>query len=226
MKINTNFDIENIIRSKRKSVTIAVLPTGKLEIKAPKRITNKQIEQIILKHTLWITKRIKTLQENKYEQKQFAEGEKLLLLGDEYFLKFENGVKHPEIKDNNIIIDNNNHENLQIFFVFWYKKFALDIFKERALIFAPQLGVEYKKIKVSNAKTRWGSCSSLGNINISWRLIMSPMKVIDYVIVHELAHLLEPNHSHRFWNQVQKILPDYKNQKLWLKKNGHLLSLD
>ena len=220
----TEFEIEKIVRSNRKSVTIAVLPNQKLSIKAPNRITKKQINEIITKHRLWIIKRINNYKENKYEPKKFIEGEKLLLLGNEYTLKYAHSYKTPKIANNFILIDNNFHTDLRSFFEFWYKNFALSIFVQKAEKFAPRLNVKYKQIKISNAKTRWGSCSSLKNINLSWKLIMAPTKVIDYVIIHELAHLLELNHSARFWNNVEKIMPDYKQHKLWLKKYGHLLS--
>lgn len=90
---------------------------------------------------------------------------------------------------------------------------------------AKTMGLAYKSLKINNAKTRWGSCGSSGNLNFTWRLIMAPKKVVDYVIVHELAHLKQMNHSPKFWNEVKLIIPDYKNDELWLKRNGHLLYL-
>ena len=224
MNKKIEFEIDSVVRSKRKSVSINVLPNGKISIKAPKRATNKQINEIIIKHRLWILKRINNFKKNKYEPIKFTEGEKLLLLGKKYILKFENNYKIPKIKGDYILIDNNYYDDLKLFFEEYYKQFALSVFQKNGNEYASKLNTTYKKIKISSAKTRWGSCSSQRNINLSWRLIMAPIEVIDYVIVHELAHLFELNHSQRFWNIVESILPNYKQQKLWLKKNGHLLS--
>ncbi len=97
---------------------------------------------------------------------------------------------------------------------------------ERAAYFAPLLGVTYGRITIRDQKTRWGSCSSKGNLNFTWKLILAPPEVLDYVVVHELCHRLEMNHSERFWNHVKRILPDYRERRNWLKENGWLLTLD
>ncbi|MBN2891971.1 MAG: M48 family metallopeptidase [Bacteroidales bacterium] len=219
-----DFEIEKIIKSKRKTISLAVLPNGKLELKTPNKISEKQIEEIILRHQRWIVKRQQNLLENMYTPKTFYEGEKLLLLGNEYSLKFVKGLKLPEIRDNFIIIDNEKHDNLHDFFTFWYREFAFKIFKERIDGYSKIMNLQYDSLKISNAKTRWGSCSSKKNINLSWRLIMAPMKIVDYVIIHELAHLKELNHSPKFWAVVEGAMPDYKIYRSWLKKNGHTLS--
>ena len=80
-------------------------------------------------------------------------------------------------------------------------------------------------MKITNALKTWGSCSHQGNLNFTWRLIMAPLNVIDYVVVHELIHLDEKNHSRIFWDKVEILIPEYKGYKEWLKKNGHLLKL-
>ena len=89
--------------------------------------------------------------------------------------------------------------------------------------FAGQMGVSFGRITIRDQKTRWGSCSARGNLNFNWRLILAPLEVLDYVVVHELAHRREMNHSDRFWKQVESVLPDYTWRKAWLKKNGDLL---
>ena len=80
--------------------------------------------------------------------------------------------------------------------------------------------VTYGRITIRDQKSRWGSCSGKGNLNFNWRLILAPEEVLDYVVVHELAHRLEMNHSVRFWGHVERVLPDYKDRRLWLRKNG------
>jgi len=97
---------------------------------------------------------------------------------------------------------------------------ALVYIPERVKYFAPLVGVEYGRITVRNQKTRWGSCSGKGNLNFNCLLMLTPPDVIDYVVVHELCHLKEMNHSSAFWAEVERVLPDYKQNRLWLKRNG------
>lgn len=97
---------------------------------------------------------------------------------------------------------------------------------ERAAYYAPILGVTYGRITIRDQKSRWGSCSQKGNLNFTWKLILTPPEILDYVVVHELCHRLEMNHSARFWNHVERVLPDYQERRDWLKKNGWLLDTD
>ncbi len=99
------------------------------------------------------------------------------------------------------------------------KDLARDAFIERACLYAGKMGVTFEKIKLSSAKTRWGSCSPKNNLNFNWRLIQAPTEILDYVVIHELAHLLERNHSPRFWAQVARYCPHYKTARRWLREN-------
>ena len=101
-----------------------------------------------------------------------------------------------------------------------YKKRARGIISRRAAHYANIMGVSYGQISIRDQKSRWGSCSAEGNLNFSWRLILMPIEVMDYVVVHELAHLKELNHSPAFWAEVEAVMPDYKEQRKWLKENG------
>jgi len=101
-----------------------------------------------------------------------------------------------------------------------YRKKARKQLEDRAAYYAGLMGVTYNRITVRAAKTRWGSCSARGNLNFHWKLILMPPEVLDYVVVHELAHRREMNHSSRFWAEVERIMPDYKRRRKWLKENG------
>ena len=100
---------------------------------------------------------------------------------------------------------------------------ARQVLQRRAEYYARQMQVSYGRVAVKDQKTRWGSCSAKGNLNFNWRLILAPGEVLDYVVVHELAHRREMNHSVRFWNLVESVLPDYQQRKRWLKENGDRL---
>ena len=100
---------------------------------------------------------------------------------------------------------------------------AKPIIEEKVRLFADKIGVKYGKITIRNQKTRYGSCTAKGNLNFNCLIMLMPEKIIDYVIVHELCHIKEMNHSRRFWNEVESVLPDYKERRKWLKQNGNTL---
>lgn len=101
-----------------------------------------------------------------------------------------------------------------------FRRLAKEKIPKRVALFAEQLGVDYGKITIKDTKSRWGSCSYQGNLNFCWRLILAPEEVLDYIVVHELCHRLEMNHSARFWAEVKRVLPEYEKSKEWLKENG------
>lgn len=101
-----------------------------------------------------------------------------------------------------------------------YREKARRVLTEKSDHYKKILGVDYKKIRIGDQKTRWGSCSSIGTISYNWRLILMPEEIQDYVVVHELCHLIEMNHSKAFWEKVESVIPDYARRRAWLKKNG------
>lgn len=105
-----------------------------------------------------------------------------------------------------------------------YRNLARECITKRASYYAAQLGVTYSSIRIAEQKTRWGSCSSRGTLSFHWRLILAPPAVMDYVVVHEVCHLIHMDHSPDFWAEVESLMPDYKVYKTWLKKNGLALS--
>lgn len=100
------------------------------------------------------------------------------------------------------------------------KKWARNVILQKCQKFGEEMEVDYAMVSIREQKTRWGSCSSKGNLNFNWKLILMPEEILDYVVVHELAHRKEMNHSPAFWSIVEQVLPDYKNRREWLKKNG------
>lgn len=115
--------------------------------------------------------------------------------------------------------------NAKDIFIQWYKEEAYHKIAEQVEFYAKRAGLKYNKVKITNAQKRWGSCSSANNLNFSWSLIMAPLKVLDYVVVHELCHLIERNHSQRFWTKVKTMMPDYEKYRDWLNEYGYLLRI-
>jgi hypothetical protein len=110
-----------------------------------------------------------------------------------------------------------------MYFTNWYKKQALQLFTQRVANYASQVKVVYTSISLSSATSKWGSCSHDDKLMFNWRLIMAPIEVIDSVIFHELGHILEKNHTKKFWRKVTMWCPEYEKHKTWLDKNGHTL---
>ena len=161
-----------IIRSKRKAVGIEINAEGEVIVRAPNRISQKEIERIVEKNTAWIEK-AKVRQQNRKDNK-------------------------VELTDTDIIK---------------LKKLAGEYLPARTAYFAKLMGAEYGTVKITSAKTRFGSCSSQNNICFSFRVMLYPSEAIDYVVVHELAHTFEHNHSAKFYAVIEKYLPDYKSRE-------------
>ena len=107
----------------------------------------------------------------------------------------------------------------------WYVQRAKDIISDRVHVHAENMGLNYNNIRIKTLKSRWGSCSSLRNLNFNWVLIMCPIEIIDYVVIHELAHLVHMNHSAKFWSLVEDYCPDYKSSINWLKVHQGIIHL-
>ena len=107
----------------------------------------------------------------------------------------------------------------------WLKTEAGKIIEERVARYASIMGVNYAGVEMSEAKGRWGSCRSKDSLNFAWRLVLAPLGIIDYVVVHELSHITYKNHSHQFWARVKTVLPNYKKQQDWLKANRRLMEI-
>ena len=173
-----------VIRSNRKTVAIQVNSNLSVTVRAPRSVSEKDIEEILKKKEAWISKHIEKIKETKErveaEPTEKLTREKVIALAEE----------------------------------------ALKVIPERVEYFAKVIGVTYGKITVRNQKTRWGSCSRKGNLNFNCLLMLAPPEVLDYVVVHELCHRKQMNHSKAFWLEVEKVLPNYKEVRKWLKEEG------
>ena len=130
-------------------------------------------------------------------------------------------VHHPKLKfQNGFFIAESNLKYGRKIFIDWYKRQAKLNIPKRVRWYANIYHLNCRQIRITSASRRWGSCTTQGNINFTWKLILLPLKIVDYVVVHELAHLVHHNHSKIFWAEVGKMLPDYKERRRWLKKNG------
>lgn len=215
-----------LIRSKRKSIALIVQRDGTLVVRAPLRTPQWQIEALVREKEAWIREKQdqnRQLWEGQPPRK-FNGGEEFLFLGKSYWLKIAEQQRQPlELRDCFYLRRSALGQGRAVFEK-WYREQARRILTERLELYARRYGLRYKSIRISGARRRWGSCGPSGTLNFSWRLAMAPIEVIDYVVVHELAHLEVKNHSRRYWERVEAMMPDYKQRREWLKENGSRIS--
>jgi len=221
-----NIKIDRVIRSKRKSIALVVTPEANLVIRAPMKVSLDYINELVGKNLRWIDRKIQEVKSKpRILAKNFIDGEKFLYLGKPYPLRITDGRKLPFSFENEFVMDRIYQSIARKLFIDWYKKEAKKVISKRVRLYSKLTSLKYKKICITNANSRWGSCSAKGNLNLTWRLIMASLSVIYYVVIHELAHLEYRNHSRRFWQKVKAILPDYETSKKWLKHNGYILKI-
>lgn len=215
-----------LIRSKRRTIALAVTVDASLIVRAPMKTPLSYIERLVDTKIDWIRRAMARISSRSRPTKhEYIEGESFLYLGKSYKL---NLVKKAEKKfafQSGFILSVKEKKNARELFIAWYKSEAKKVLAERVEWCARRAGISYKSIKITTANRRWGSCSTSGNLNFSWRLIMAPLSVIDYVVVHELAHLEHRNHSKAFWNTVKVMYPNYEKAKVWLRTNEGTLSI-
>lgn len=216
--------IEQIVRSKRKTIALEVTDRATLIVKAPYFVSNKAIYEVIEKHKSWINKRIAISKtREKPSEKEFVSGESFLYLGRAYRLFVVYSQKEPFKFDNAFYLREDMQPLGRDIFINWYRNAARKFISERVNYYSNLAGIKYNKAKITSAMKRWGSCSRNGDLSFTYRLVMAPIFVIDYVVVHELCHIIEHNHSKTFWGNVKVILPDYEYARKWLREKGQTL---
>lgn len=213
--------------AKRRQLTITVERDRSVVVHAPEGLAEEKIQQVVESKRQWIYEKIN--HPRKFRDlphgpgKERVSGESALYLERQYRIEVVrdglNGVRFNRGFLIPAILGKRKEEALRG----WYIGRAKEKIVPRAKAHARQLGVETAGVKIADGHYRWGSCTTRNNVGFNWRLIKAPMFVIDYVIVHELAHLIETNHTSRFWNIVRAQVPMMEKAKTWLKENGGLL---
>lgn len=210
----------------RRKVTISVERDRSVVVHAPAGTTDEAIECVVHAKRHWISEKIRHPQ--KYQDlphapgKELVSGESALYLGRQYRIELIEDKRVVEFNQRFFVPALKPVERKQALRE-WYNKRASEKILPRVGHFAHSLGVTFNEVRIVDNRYRWGSCTVNDRVNINWRLIKAPAFVVDYVIVHELAHLIEANHTSRFWNVVRTQVPKTEEARAWLRKNGQLL---
>lgn len=219
--------VEVIRTARRKTLSIEVSHHG-VKARAPMRMRHGAIVEFVVSKQDWIKHHMQGLPELKPEL-ILEEGAKLLLNGGPMSLSVVQGSSKPvyvsldsivvPIKQSHLALEHSIGNKL----VRWYKSVAHEELERKVAIYSHLMNIPSNKslnINVRDYKRRWGSCDSKGGLSFNWRIIQAPLEVLDYVVVHELAHCHEFNHSTRFWNIVAQQMPDWKERQFWLHTHG------
>lgn len=206
----------------RRTVGLKITQQG-LVVHAPKRIVVQQLNQILLEKSHWILNKLAQREANQVHPIVWQMGEQLLYLGQDLTLEVHQNTKNKALlhEAGRLVVATSAPENAMLIarkVVQWYQKQALQDFARRLQLLSAKLGVPTPALMLSNARTRWGSCNSRGEVRLSWRLLQAPPHIINYVICHELAHLKEMNHSAKFYAVVAQLFPEYKQAEKELKQ--------
>ena len=220
--------INRILRTRRRSIALHIDPDGSLTVRAPLSASEGEIRAVVEKHQAWIRQTQQRVQAQAllHPLKTYTDGDLFWFLGQQYPLKLVEGSrKLLELRDGVFRLDRRALVEPQQTFREWYRRQAQELLPRQVAAYAARYGFSYRQVRITSARTRWGSCNSWGTISFPWRLVMAPPEVADYVIVHELVHTRHPNHSPAFWAQVAVHLPDYRQRAQWLKSQGAKLAL-
>lgn len=209
-------------RSRRRSIGLRIDDNG-LTVNVPMRVSEKWLHSVLQDKALWVVKKLEHWQARKPVPVLWQDGQKISFIGTTLTLRVVASLfaSAPQLSGRELIVhvtDSANEELVEQAVIQWYRREAEILFKQRVAHYVPLMEVNPRSIKLSSARTQWGSCTADGNVYLNWQLIKMPLTVVDYVVVHELAHLVEMNHSPAFWGVVKKACPEYLKLRRELRK--------
>lgn len=215
-----------ILKSKRKSLSLCIMKDGRVIVRAPIKASNNDIEKFVYEKQNWLSDKLSIIRNNQVNFSDILSYNKFLYLGQRCTLKYDNCKKIQLGDDFKILIPNKiDKQKLLKSLKVWYIKQAKEIIINRSNEISSKLKLYPSDIKITGYKGRWGACNSKNVISYNWRLIMLEPNIIDYVIIHELCHMIEFNHSKRFWELVCAFMPTAKTTRLKMKDYSFLLEM-
>ena len=202
-----------------------IKPDATLVVRAPKRLPLREIRRFIGSHEQWITqKRAEAIARPKPAKKEFIDGEKFLVTGKTYFLSLiDSCPTDVALFGDQLVLSTQTQRQPRDVLTKWYRSHARSIFTERVRHYANIMGCHPSMIRITSPGRRWGSCGPTNSLNFNWRLVMAPVEIIDYVVIHELVHVRHKHHRPDFWELVSVFAPGHRLARRWLKDNGHTL---
>jgi predicted metal-dependent hydrolase len=229
MKVSHDKDITyEIVRSHRTTADIVVERDGAIIVRAPATLADERVEDIVESKRYWIYKTLAEWRGLNATRvlREYRNGEGFLYLGRSYRLLLVADQEEPvALKEGRFclrrdLVDRGDVAAAQTAFRDYYMLRGQERITERVNYYVPKVGVTAKAMEVRELGYRWASCSPSGRLAFHWKCMMAPPKIIDYIVVHELCHMHQGDHTDAFWNEVDKVMPDYEERKTWLKKNG------
>jgi hypothetical protein len=213
-----------IIRTKRRSVSLEIQADASFVVRAPRWVSSGFISAFIAEKESWLRRRLAEAEDlRRQTERHYAEGETFWFLGTQYPLRLVPAGR-ALVLDTAFRLPARLADRAAASFERWYRAEARLYLTRAVADMADRHGLSYRSISVTGAKSRWGSCGAGGSLNFTWRLVMAPPFVIEYVVAHEMAHLKVRNHSAAFWWRVGELCPDYESGRRWLRRHGAKLS--
>ena len=209
-------------RTSRRSIGLRIDDRG-LTVNVPLRASEKWLHSVLQDKARWVVEKMENWQAKKPVPQQWVDGAPILFRGEEFTLCIVPSLfdAPPQLHGTHLAVHVSQADNpdaIEKIIERWYRHEAMQLFEECVAHFAPLMSVSPREIKLSAARTQWGSCTTRGTVRLNWQLIKMPLHLIDYVVVHELAHLVEMNHSAAFWQVVESVCPDYVSLRGKLRK--------
>lgn len=222
-----------VYSSRRKTAEIAVEVPDKVLVTVPAGTSDEDLMKLVTRKARWIIQQLVQIREIRSESsmREFVSGESFLYLGRNYKLdlSIEKTLRKPVIKLSNgrfnVSTPSVDQDYLRRHMIEWYRVKAREKIISRIAYYAPKLDVTPTGLMIKDQAKRWASCTSKDLLIFNWRSVMAPSPVLDYIVVHELCHLLEKSHSSRFWSLLRAIIPEYEQREKWLRENGVRLDL-
>lgn len=221
--------IAEVIRTRRRKSADIRVEEGAVSIVVPVSTSVEKIDQLLLNKRQWIREKM-ALQRDMAppSSKEFVSGEAFPYLGRNYRLKVENGPFAPvKLRHGRLVAQvpegSQQPHMIRNAIIRWYKRQAEHKLGEKVKRFAPLVGVEPTGVNVRSFKSRWGSCTAKGELEFNWLIMLAPNRMVDYVVIHELCHLIHHDHSQNFWHQVARVMPDYQHCREWLREHSAAL---
>ena len=212
----------------RQTTDIVIERDGVVRVRPPQRMTPEQVDETVFSKRMWIYRNQAEWQDLNARRmvREWVNGESFLYLGSSYRLSLVDEQDQAlKLKDGRFLLlrsvmERGGREAAQHAFEQFYKDKGLPRIQQRVAHFSTRAGVEAGEVKVRDLGYRWASCLPNGTLHFHWKCLMAPLTVIDYIVVHELSHLRHRDHSDAFWNEVDKVLPNYRERKEWLRQRG------